>query len=161
VRYFEKVVHAVSRILDVIARYALLMMMALVVVNIILRRTWIPILGTYEFVGFLMVIVIGFALAYCAVHKGHISIGFILERFSPRVQLITDIITGILAIALFAITTRQCCIYAGVLRDTGELSPTLHLVFYPILYALAACFLMLCLVLIVDLINTINKVIKL
>jgi len=158
--YFEKIVHGLSRWLDIIARYALLAMVAIAVANMILRRIWLPILGTYEFIGFLMVIVTGFALANCAAEKGHIFVGFILDRFEPRVQAIVDVITGFIAAALFGIVTWQCIVYANMIWQTGQLSPTLHLAYHPLIYALAACFLLLALVLVIDLINSILKAAK-
>jgi TRAP-type C4-dicarboxylate transport system permease small subunit len=158
--YVEKVIHLVSRVFDIIARYALLVMVAIVVTNVILRRTWMPIAATYEVVGLMMVIVTGFSLAYCAVAKGHIFIGFILDRFSPRVQAIVDSITGILAVALFGIITWQSCVYARIIWQTNQVIPILRLGYYPVIYALAAAFLLLDLELIVDLIKSLIRVVK-
>ena len=69
----EKAVQRLARELDRVARWALVLLMALVVTNIILRFTWRPLLGTYEFVSFLSAVVISFALAYCAVQGGQLK----------------------------------------------------------------------------------------
>ena len=64
----EKFVGKVTQFLDQIAGLAILAVVLLVVSNIILRTIpgINPILGTYEYVGFLTVIVIGLAIAHCA-----------------------------------------------------------------------------------------------
>ena len=158
--YFEKVIHSVSRVLDIIARYFLLGMMSLVVINVISRRLDFPILGTYDLVGLMLIVTAAFALAYCAVGKGHIFVGFILDRFSPRVQSIFDVVTGILAVAFFGIVTWQSAIYARMIWQTGQVTPTIHMTFYPVLYMMAAGFLLLFFVLVIDLINSLMKVVR-
>jgi TRAP-type C4-dicarboxylate transport system permease small subunit len=83
---FEKTVYGFSRKLNILSGIALLLMMGLVFVNVALRAVGKPILGTYEFTGFLASITITFALAHCASKKGHIAINYPLgfRPFSIR-----------------------------------------------------------------------------
>ena len=97
----ERLTEAVTRIcrfFDNIAAWGTAILMALVVGNIILRVTIKrPILGTYEYVGYLAALVIGLALAYCAIKDGHIAVRFLLEWFSQKTQAVVDIIVGFIS----------------------------------------------------------------
>ena len=93
---FEKIVYGFSRKLNILSGMALMLMMGLVFVNVALRAVWKPILGTYEFTGFLASITITFALAHCASNKGHIAITVFADRLPPRVQAILDSLVAIL-----------------------------------------------------------------
>ena len=90
-KQFTGLVTGFSRVLDRIAGLCLVSVMVLIVTNILfrvfLKR---PILGTYEFAGFLTATVIGLALAYCAVQNGHIAVTFVMDRLSSRVQAFVD-----------------------------------------------------------------------
>lgn len=156
--HFEKIVHSISKVFDFVARWALMGMMVYMVISIFFRMIRMPLLGSYDFVGYLTLIVGGFSLAYCAVEKGHVFIGVFLDRCSKRTQILVDTMTGVLSASFIALTTWQLYSYSGAIRKSGELSPTTHIPFYPILYALTVCFLLLCLVLIIDLIHSIRGI---
>ena len=94
---FEKSVYGFSRRLNVLSGVALVLMMVLVFVNVVLRAVWKPILGTYEFTGFLAAITITYALAHCASKKGHIAITIFADRLPLRVQAIINFFIAILA----------------------------------------------------------------
>lgn len=55
-----------------------------------------PILGDIEIVQLSMVVLIMFGLAYCEKEGAHIAIEFFVERFSPRVQAVFDMIAHVL-----------------------------------------------------------------
>jgi TRAP-type C4-dicarboxylate transport system permease small subunit len=135
-------------------------MVFLVCVNIVLRRVWRPILGTYEIVEFLAAVVISFSLAHCAVQKGHVAVGMLVERFSKRTQAIIDIITEIVSISIFALVAWVSFTYATSKWQSGEVSLTLRMPFYPFIYAVCLGCVMMCLVLFVDLLKSISKVVK-
>ena len=158
--YFERIVHGLARELDRIAGWAIVAMMALVVVNVILRRVWHPILGTTEFVGFLAAVVIGFAIAYCAALKGHIAVTFIADRFPQRTQAIIDVIIGIIAVLFFGLVVWQIGLYATDMVISGEVSPTIKAPFFIFVYGVAFGILALWLVLLVDLIKSVAKAVK-
>lgn len=156
----EKIVHQLVRGLDTVAQVATVLLMALVVTNIILRFTWRPILGTYEFVSFLAAVVISFALAYCAVQGGHIAVTLMVDQLPPRVQAAIDIIVGIISITFFGLTVWQITLYGTDMIASGEVSPTTKTPFYPVVYGVALGLLGLCLVLLVNLVKSIARVVN-
>ena len=48
--------------------------MLVVVINVVARVVWHPILGTYDWVQFLGAIIVGFAVAHCGTQGGHVAV---------------------------------------------------------------------------------------
>ena len=157
---FEKTVYGFSRKLNILSGIALLLMMGLVFINVALRAVGKPILGTYEFTGFLASITITFALAHCASKKGHIAITIFADRLPPRVQAILDSLVAILGTALYAVISWQCVKYAINLYQIGEVSPATATPFYPFIIAVAFGLLMFALILLNDVFKSIGEIFK-
>jgi TRAP-type C4-dicarboxylate transport system permease small subunit len=155
---FERVVYRFSRMLDVLSGIALVLMMGLVFTNVALRAVWIPILGTYEFTGFLAALTIALALAHCAAKKGHVAITLFADMMPKRIQAILDTIVAIFGIVLYSILTWQCSVYAMVMYRSGEVGLTTLTPFYPFLFVVAFGFAMLALVLLNDLFKSVQRI---
>ena len=135
-------------------------MMLLVVGNILLRVVWRPIFGTYDIVGFIGAILVAFAIAYCAVQRGHIAVELVVTRFPKRVQGIIGSITGIFSLGIFGLITWQCLVLANDMWRLGELSMSAHMPFYPYIYGVAFGCALLCLVILVDLGKSLAEAVK-
>ena len=157
---FEKTVYGFSRRLNIVSSIVLVLMMGLVFVNVVLRAVWTPILGTYEFTGFLASIMITFALAHCASIKGHIAITIFADRLPPRVQAILDSFVAVLGTALYAVIAWQSVKYAINMIKIGEVSPATATPFYPFIFAVAFGLFMLALTLLNDVFTSIGKIFK-
>ena len=156
----EEVIHRLSQWLNWVAAGAIVVMMLLVCLNIVTRLFGQPILGTFEFVGFLGAIVVAFALAYTSVVRGHVAVGIVVSRLPQRTQAIIDSVTTFLGIGIFSLITWQGVKYAARLWDVGEVSPTMELSYFPIAYAIAACFAIACLVLLLDLFKSLAQAVR-
>ena len=132
-------------------------MMFLTCAHIILRLFRRPILGTYEIVGFLGAMVAGLAIAQTTLDRGHVAVQVVVTRFSPRVQEIIYLITHLLSIFLFALLAWECVRYGNDFRASGEVSLTLRLPFYPVVYGIALSAIVVCLVLFVDILQVLTK----
>lgn len=139
--------------LNVVAGMAITFVMALTVLDVILRSMRSPIVGTYELVAFSGAVVIGFAISPTSWRRGHIYVDYFLGKLPKAVQSIVQMSTRSLGIALFAFIGWNLAGVASDLQTSGEVSPTLQLPFYPVAYGLAlACFVQ-CLVLVADLVK--------
>ena len=156
--FFERIVYWFSRMLNVLSGIALVLMMALVFVNVALRAVWNPILGTYEFTGFLAALTIALALAHCAAKKGHVAITLFADMMPERVQAILDTVVAIFGIVLYSILAWQCSKYAMVMYHSGEVSLTTLTPFYPFLFVVSFGFAMLALVLLNDLFKSLRRI---
>lgn len=158
--YFDRVVHSLSQVCDRIAQGAVVAMMLLVVANIIWRavpKIGRPIYGTYDLVMILGSIVVAFALGYCAVQGGHIAVEIVVARFPQRVQAIIDSITGILSVGIFAIISWQCWVYGTDMLHQGERSMSVYIPLHPFAYGVSFGCAVLCVVILIDLMNSLAK----
>lgn len=155
---FTDIVKRTSDIFSWMAGGAIVVAMLLVVANVILRKIFkSPVLGVYEFTGFLSVIIISFGLAYVLVVDAHIAVDFIVEKFKPSVRNVIDSITGILVLSFMSIFTWNSFVYATKVLESNQLSPTTQTPFYIFIYAMAACFVLLCLVYITKVRESLGK----
>jgi TRAP-type C4-dicarboxylate transport system permease small subunit len=156
----EKVVGWASQKLDVVAGIALVAMMALIFVNVLSRAVWRPIMGTYEVTAFLASLTISFALANCAVHKGHIALTLFVDRMPPRVRAVFDTIVSIIGALLYLVLAWEVTKYASHMSRTGEVSLTMEIPFYPFIYGVALGLLMLALVSLVSIFQSLVRIFK-
>jgi TRAP-type C4-dicarboxylate transport system permease small subunit len=140
----------VSRGFNSLAGTAVVAMMLLTCADVILRLFRRPVPGTYEIIGFLGTVAISFSLAYTSLEKGHIAVELLLEKLPRRVQAGVESVTSLIGAALFALMTWQSMAYAADLKQSGEVSVTLTMPIYPFIYGIAAGSALLCLVLLVE-----------
>lgn len=147
------VVHGLSKFLNSISSVALIAIMVLTTADVVLRIFKKPIVGTYEIVGLLGAVVIGFGIPLTSWIRGHIFVDFIIEKFPEGRKDVVNIFTRLLGIGLFFIAGWNLIIVGMDLYVTGEVSLTRQLPFYPIAYGLAVSCFVQCLVLICDIIK--------
>jgi TRAP-type C4-dicarboxylate transport system permease small subunit len=137
----------------VVAGIALAGSMFLTVADVILRTLKRPIVGTYELVGLLGALVVGFAIPQTSRLQGHVLMDFVTSKLSSGIQRILQIITRLLAMGLFIIIGWNMLNLGNDFRRVGEVTPTLQLPIYPVAYGIALCCLVECLVLFIDMIE--------
>ncbi len=140
----------IARSMYVIAGVALTLSMLLTVSDVMLRSLKHPITGTFELVGLLGAVVIGFSLPETSRMRGHVIMHFLTERLPEGAKNVLHVLTRILAIGTFAVIGWNLVALGDTFRLTGETTPTLQLPFYPICYGIAACCFVECLVLFVE-----------
>jgi TRAP-type C4-dicarboxylate transport system permease small subunit len=143
--------------LDMVAAIAIVAMMSLTCADVVLRLFRKPVPGTYEIVSFLGAVAVSFAIAHTSAEKGHVAVNLIVRILPKRVQGIIESIVSISGIILFALIAWQSVLYGMDCQRTGEVSLTLQLPFYPVIYGVALGAAAVCLVLLVDLVNAIAR----
>ena len=157
----EKYINLVSKWLFWIAGAGLIAMLVLVVADIIgIKALAHPIPGGIEVTAFLGVVVIGFAIAFVQVLHGHIQVDFIIMKLPPRPKAIIDAIMTFFGMAFFILLAWRSWDYANIIHNTGEVSMTQKIPFYPFIYALAFCYLVTFLVLAIEFSKAIMKASK-
>jgi TRAP-type C4-dicarboxylate transport system permease small subunit len=147
----------VAQRLDMVAAIAIVAMMSLTCADVVLRLFRKPIPGTYEIVSFLGAVAVSFAIAHTSAEKGHVAVNLIVRVLPKRVQGIIESIVSLSGIILFALIAWQSVLYGMDCQRTGEVSLTLQLPFYPVIYGVALGTAAVCLVLLVDLVNAIAR----
>lgn len=148
-----RIVLKLSRWMNVIAGVALTFMILLTVADVILRSFRSPIVGTYELVAFSGAVVIGFSIPITSWLKGHIYVDFFILKLPQTGRKIFNIVTKCLGIGLFLIISSNLMILGMDLYKSGEVSPTLHVPFYLIIYGIGICCFFQCLVLLCDIVK--------
>jgi len=156
---FKKDFLSLARRLDMIAALAVFAMMSLTCVDVFLRYFFrMPIPGTYEIVALLGTVAVSFAMAHTLAERGHVAVSLVVQLFPKRLQGIIESMTSIFGIILFCLIAWQSVLYGMDCQRAGEVSLTLELPFYPIIYGVALGAGVVCLVLLVDLADAIVKV---
>jgi len=139
-----------SRVAQVIAGIALTGMMGLTVADVSLRAFGRPILGSYEIVALMGALVVGFSLPFTSWVRGHIYVDFLLQKISRGPRLGFHFSTRILGIVLFSLIAWNLFKMGLDLQKSGEVSPTLQIPFYPVVFGVGICCLLQSLVLLGD-----------
>jgi len=138
-RYLERLIRRSYAVLgpviataNSISLIALAGMMFLVTVDVTLRKTLdMPILGSFEIVKYLMVTTIGLGMAYCGIHKGHITVDLVVTHLPRSARGILGCITGFLSLAVGIVVVWQACVYIPQLQRAHTISPVLLIPVYP------------------------------
>jgi TRAP-type C4-dicarboxylate transport system permease small subunit len=125
-------------------------MILLTCANIFSRLIWVPIKGTFELMGFFGAVATAFALGYTQMKKAHISVDILVKRFPGRIQTVLNGVNYFVCMLFFGIAGWQIARWAATIRNTGEVTETLRIIYHPFVYGVAfGCFL-IALVLLVD-----------
>jgi len=128
---------ALNRLLMAIGCGLLMVMIFLTCANIFLRTIWVPIQGTYELMGYVGAVLTAFALGYTQLRRGHISVDLVVMAFSPKVQKILEGVNAFICMAFFALVAWRITRIGTTLWQTGEVTETLRIVYYPFVYGVA------------------------
>lgn len=136
-RFISQALDSFSNFLKLIGAVALTGMMLLTVVDVIGRFFKHPIFGSVELVGFMATIVVAAALPYTYKVDGHVGVEILVRLLSDKAQIVVDIFTRTLSLALFCLIAWQMFLYAMDIHETGEVSMNLEFPIYYIVYLLA------------------------
>lgn len=152
-RVFFHITKYLNGVMAWVAGIALLSMIALIVFNAIKRLFSDPFSGTVEVVGWLAAITATFSLGYAQLHKAHVYIDLLFEKFPAMLQKIVYTIMVAGSIIFFTLVVLYLFQYGLTMKQNGTLSETLQLLFYPFILLCSFGFVGLVLSLIKDLID--------
>lgn len=135
--FLNKFALVLNRLLMTIGCALLFVMIFLTCANIFLRTIWVPIQGTYELMGYFGAVLTAFALGYTQIHRGHISVDLLVLGFSPRTRKTLEGINSLVCTVFFGLVAWRIALYGTTLWNTGEVTETLRIVYYPFVYGVA------------------------
>ena len=164
----NKVIHSLNRvvspsvrIINYVAAGVLALMMFLTAADVLLRYIFNrPISGTWELTSYMMAVVVGFGLSYCAFVKGLISVEVLTSRFSQKVQTILNCVTYFLSFCFFALVTWQTILYIKIMFESNLVSAVLLIPTFPFIAALALGSLVFTLVIFKDFLEYLSQVVS-
>ena len=153
-----KITRLLVELMNYLAALSIIAMMLLTCADVLLRFFKHPILGTYELVGLFGALTIAFAIPATTLSKGHVAVEFLVEKLPSSAQKICTIIANLLSLSLFALIAWQSFLYANILKSSGEVTLSLQMPFYPVVYVISAASLLVCIVLFLELTSPEPKV---
>ena len=158
---FRSIVFQSSRAINSVGVLFLMAMMFLMVVDVFLRRVFNePLTGSFEVVQLMQVTLVYLGVAYTTVKKAHISIDLITSHLSNRTSALLESIVLFLSLGFFALITWRNILRAEELWTGKATSVLLSIPLFPFYYMLAFGCGLLCLVLLVQLVETASRVFK-
>ncbi len=158
--HFIKIVSWMSDKLRTAGAFSLAAMMLVTCADVVGRFFNKPILGSVEFVGFFATLTAAMALPYTHKMDAHIGVDLFVRLLPERFQNCLYLVTTVISFVLFGIVTWRMAVYADTIYKSGEVSMTLKLPEYIIIYIVAACFLVFFLLIVQDLFSLIKKLKK-
>jgi TRAP-type C4-dicarboxylate transport system permease small subunit len=127
----------VGNAMQLVAGVSLVFLMALTLVDVLLRAWGKPIPGTYELVGYAGGIAIGFSMPITSWQRGQVYVDTFLAWVPRAVRTAVHIGTRLVGAALFLLLAWNLVRLGLDLRASGEVSLTLELKYYPVAFGLA------------------------
>lgn len=156
----EKSLLFISGKLKIVGAAALFGMALLTCADVIGRLFKHPIFGSIELVSFLAVFAVAMAMPFTQMNKGHIGVELFVDKLPKKGRLFFELCTETVSLFLFVIITWRMFLFSIKLRASGEVSMNLHLPEYAIVFVLACCCAVLCLVIVASIMKTFTKLMK-
>ncbi len=156
----ERIIAQITLRLSQVAQAALVLVMLIIVANILMRTLWKPLPGSYELVQMLGAVLLSLGIAYCAVHRGHVAVSFLVDKMPLRVRALVDLLTNALFLAVISYVSWGMIIYAGRMYGRGLATQTLYIPLYPIYYLVGFGLITLAIVSLLQLANSALIVIR-
>jgi TRAP-type C4-dicarboxylate transport system permease small subunit len=150
----ERITRVLNHVLLCIAGLFLVAMVVLTCADIICRSVWVPILGSVELVALFGSVVTAFALGYTQMRKGHTWVDVLIIMFPERVKRVLSAVNSLVCLFFFAMVGWRITVWSTTLLNTGELTETLRMIYYPFSYAVAFGCAVLGLVFLTDLVRS-------
>jgi len=142
-----------SRGAQVLAGAALVAIMGLTVFDVSLRSIGKPIVGSYEIVGMMGALVVAFSLPFTSWVRGHIYVDFLVQKLPDAPRKGFHLLTRVLSLVLFFLISWNLYKMGADLQRSGEVSPTLQVPFYPIVFGVGVACLLQGIVLAADIVK--------
>lgn len=134
---FERYFGRLTRYGDYLARLGLVALLALVVINVILRYSWKSVQGTYDYVQLITAVTAVLAVAYTAYERGHIEIEILTERLPKRVQSGLAMVMMLICTGFFVVGSWQSAVVGNGMKEANETSMSVFVPLWPFMYVMA------------------------
>jgi len=151
-----KIRNVVNWFMVILGGLSVLALMVLATGNVCLRIFQIPYRGAYEIVSFLGAVTIAFALGYTQIHKANIVVDILTETFPAPVKRVLDAVGYLVTMVFFALIAWVIFKWGIRIAQSGELSETLKVIYYPFIFSVSVGFGFLSLTLIIDFLNALS-----
>jgi TRAP-type C4-dicarboxylate transport system permease small subunit len=135
--FLERISRFLNRLMLTIAGVFMVAMVLLTCSDVFFRLAWVPIRGSVELVGYFSAVVTAFALGYTQMRKGHTSVDVVVSLFPMKLKRFLGMLNSLICMTFFAFAAWRITVWSNTIRQVGEVSETLRIVFYPFSYGVA------------------------
>ncbi len=160
---FDRVLTKISQIMAAVGAGMFGIMVVISVIDIGGRYFFKhPLKGAAELVGLMLVIGGTWGMAYCQVHKMHIRIDILSNKFPQRVQSALWVVAFFICATVAALITWQAFVKMNeyILTETGARTDILGIPLWPFAAMMAVGFAWLCFVFLTGLVQSFIKALK-
>jgi TRAP-type C4-dicarboxylate transport system permease small subunit len=160
-RKLEEFNRSLSGWLEWIGLAGLLIMMFITCIDVIGAKVFLkPVFGAIDIVVLGQIVAISFAAAFSLLLGRHVQVEFFVPRLPRRAQAVTDSIVFLLGLILFILIIWRLCVYGYSLQTGGEVSATARIPMAPFAYGIALASVPVCVVFLLNFINSLIRIIK-
>ncbi|MBW1801866.1 MAG: TRAP transporter large permease subunit [Deltaproteobacteria bacterium] len=136
--YLNRAALPMSRYANMAGISIVILMMLMTVADVVLRYFFNrPILGAYELIEFILVIVVFFAVAYTMAQDRHVSVDVLITRLPDPARYTLTSINTLMGLGIALLITWRTVLFALAQKFRGVTSPALHISVYPFILLLA------------------------
>ena len=139
-KYLDQLDLVLNKAMMIAGGIAMLLLMLLATGNVALRIFHIPFSGSYEIISFLGAIVTAAALGYTQRNRDHIVVDILSEKFPPTVKRVVEAVSYLIITIFFAVVSWQTFLWGMKIRESGELSETMKIIYHPFVFGVALGF---------------------
>jgi TRAP-type C4-dicarboxylate transport system permease small subunit len=155
----DKFIGVSSRFLEWVGVMGILLMFVVNFIDVVGAKLFVrPLPGSVEIISFSQIVAIAPAIAFTLILGRHIRVEFILDRFPKRIRAAITSVSSFLSLILFVLIVWQSYLYGVSLQKAGEIGSTSHLPLYPFAYLIALCSVPVCLVFLMEILQSLNEV---
>lgn len=159
--FIDKGMGKLSNFVGFLSIIFLVFMMLLIVIDIFLRAVFnSPIPGTFEFTEFIMIIATFLGLPWATYMESHIQVSSLTNKLPPRVREALIIINYVMILALCAMIASSSFVEAMAVKKIGIVSAITNIPKYPFYIIVSVGYFLTILVLIIQLVKSIKRAIK-
>jgi len=160
---FKRINNVVGKFTKVVCYISFIGIIAIVLLNVadvILAKTFKPILGAYEITQRLLLCTVFASFAYAQTKKTHINMTILVERFPRVIRFILFTLMSILSIFAAGALMYAAFYQGGVSYDLGTATEVLYIPLYPFFYVQALAMAAFVIVLVFDTVMSFISIFK-
>ena len=156
----EKRVGYFTKAICYISFAGIIIIVLLNVADVLMAKTYKPILGTYEITQRLLLCTVFASFAYTQTKKGHINMTILIAKFPRAVRFAFYTLTSILSVFASGALTYAAFYQGGVSMSSNAATEVLYIPLYPFFYVQALAMAAFTIVLLFDAIMSVVAIFK-
>lgn len=157
---YARVMRTLVMALAAVTNISILAMMLITCADILLRLFGRPIIGAYDLVRLSGAVAMACALPYVTAVKGHVAIEYFFQKLRLAKRNLVDRVLNTVAITLFCLLGNESLRVGARLKLRGEVTATLQLPIFWVLWLIGACCFLTAMVIVFNLLQPRKEMIR-